>query len=350
MGGGDRRHTISDTQDGSIPGGVDSGSRDNGRTKAFVCEIPQHECKKQFSTKAELKACTNSAKKWPRADNFRGHLINVHKLKKDVDLNYHFVPERHDMKHQKRHDRPYGCTAPNCNKVFGSKNDWKRHERGQHFKLETWKCQEKVETTSNGSAASDEAGNKASNDASGKPKLCDRRFYLCEEFMSHLEEHHGICEARKREEKAKCCLSGGKHDQHWSFWCGFCKTKIPGPSDRDNALRGSLSGPGKKHNKKRGADEGAESKSKGGEMAKDFDAFLRWRSDHIDAHFVGRGENNKQDISKWVHMDAAGRLGNQAAGSSSSAAQKRGYERAAGGSRGGRLPFKKRKTAVNPGG
>ncbi|PIB00891.1 hypothetical protein CB0940_01543 [Cercospora beticola] len=36
------------------------------------------------------------------------------------------------LKHLKRHTRPYGCTFPRCNKDFGSRNDWKRHESTQH--------------------------------------------------------------------------------------------------------------------------------------------------------------------------------------------------------------------------
>lgn len=39
-------------------------------------------------------------------------------------------------KHQKRHERPYGCTF--CDKMFGSKADWKRHERSQHEDQQTW--------------------------------------------------------------------------------------------------------------------------------------------------------------------------------------------------------------------
>lgn len=41
-------------------------------------------------------------------------------------------------KHKKRHSKPYGCTWLDCAKTFGSKNDWKRHESKQHFKLQTW--------------------------------------------------------------------------------------------------------------------------------------------------------------------------------------------------------------------
>ncbi|KAL4951312.1 hypothetical protein BDW69DRAFT_170355 [Aspergillus filifer] len=36
-------------------------------------------------------------------------------------------------KHQKRHERPYGCTFYQCEKAFGSKADWKCHEQSRHF-------------------------------------------------------------------------------------------------------------------------------------------------------------------------------------------------------------------------
>ena len=32
----------------------------------------------------------------------------------------------------KRHTRPYGCTACECDKRFGSRSDWKRHEETVH--------------------------------------------------------------------------------------------------------------------------------------------------------------------------------------------------------------------------
>lgn len=41
-------------------------------------------------------------------------------------------------KHQKRHERPYECTF--CDKTFGSKADWKRHEYSQHIHQQGWDC------------------------------------------------------------------------------------------------------------------------------------------------------------------------------------------------------------------
>ncbi|KAK5271629.1 hypothetical protein LTR96_003454 [Exophiala xenobiotica] len=45
-------------------------------------------------------------------------------------------------KHMQRHAKPFGCTFDGCNKIFGSKNDWKRHEQGQHEQQECWRCLE----------------------------------------------------------------------------------------------------------------------------------------------------------------------------------------------------------------
>uniref|UniRef100_A0A8H7TR37 C2H2-type domain-containing protein n=1 Tax=Bionectria ochroleuca TaxID=29856 RepID=A0A8H7TR37_BIOOC len=44
-------------------------------------------------------------------------------------------------KHSKRHKKPYGCTVYRCEKTFGSKDDWKRHERQQHTPPEVWVCE-----------------------------------------------------------------------------------------------------------------------------------------------------------------------------------------------------------------
>jgi hypothetical protein len=44
-------------------------------------------------------------------------------------------------KHMKRHQKPYACTrVPGCDKRFGSKSDWKRHENDQHIQLQFWRC------------------------------------------------------------------------------------------------------------------------------------------------------------------------------------------------------------------
>jgi hypothetical protein len=38
-----------------------------------------------------------------------------------------------NRKHMKRHERPYGCAISGCDKAFGSKHDWNRHEMSQHW-------------------------------------------------------------------------------------------------------------------------------------------------------------------------------------------------------------------------
>ena len=43
---------------------------------------------------------------------------------------------------RKEHIRPYPCIFAlyGCNSVFGTKNEWSRHVKVQHLRLETWRC------------------------------------------------------------------------------------------------------------------------------------------------------------------------------------------------------------------
>ena len=103
-------------------------------------------------------------------------------------------------KHKKRHTRPYGCTFPSCSKVFGSKNDWKRHENTQHYQIEAWRCHEV---------------------SSNLIKQCAKVFYRRELFQAHLKECHDIKnEDRIREQSKRQRI--GRNGQS-GFWCGFCK-------------------------------------------------------------------------------------------------------------------------------
>lgn len=98
----------------------------------------------------------------------------------------------------KRHEKPYGCTFRQCSKLFGSKNDWKRHESSQHYQLETWTC-----------------------DLPDCLKVCHRR----ESFKSHLQKDH-MLESMKQlvEDKLESCRLGRHCDPR--FWCGFCEQII----------------------------------------------------------------------------------------------------------------------------
>ena len=98
-------------------------------------------------------------------------------------------------KHQKRHEKPYGCTFKGCGRDFGSKNDWKRHESSQHLQLETWSC-----------------------DFAPCDKVCTRR----ESFKNHLIKDHGVNGEGALDRQLEKRRLGRHCDPQ--YWCGFCKS------------------------------------------------------------------------------------------------------------------------------
>ncbi|KAI9798897.1 MAG: hypothetical protein M1833_004400 [Piccolia ochrophora] len=106
----------------------------------------------------------------------------------------------HSSKHLKRHDRPYGCTFPECNKTFGSKNDWKRHENSQHFQLESWRCHEPTKES--------------------EYKHCAKVFFRRETFQQHLRSQHDIQDQDRLAEESRSKRIGRSGQSQ--FWCGFC--------------------------------------------------------------------------------------------------------------------------------
>lgn len=114
----------------------------------------------------------------------------------------------------KRHTRPYGCTWPSCAKKFGSRNDWKRHESGQHFLEEMWKC-----------------GRARKNDGG----TCLRRpWFSKDQMIRHLKgpEHQMLNQHEIEQECDKYHLG---REGHVHFWCGFCKKLIAQPEYTTNA-------------------------------------------------------------------------------------------------------------------
>ncbi|KAB8294845.1 hypothetical protein EYC80_006806 [Monilinia laxa] len=144
-------------------------------------------------------------------------------------------------KHMKRHERPYGCTFLTCNKTFGSKNDWKRHENSQHFHLDIWRCDKE------------------------KPEggICAKVTYRRQLFQGHLKKDHDMSDQDAVKIMVEACRVG-RHFQA-RFWCGFCKKLID--------------------LKKKGLDAWTE------------------RFDHIDDHFMGRRGLQKQGIQEWIPVD-----------------------------------------------
>lgn len=112
--------------------------------------------------------------------------------------------EEINRKHQKRHSRPYGCTYTSCNKSFGSKNDWKRHENTQHYQVEAWRCREASLTS--------------------ESVQCAKVVYRREQFQAHLKEHHLITNDVYIRAQTKSNRIG--RNGQCGFWCGFCREVI----------------------------------------------------------------------------------------------------------------------------
>ncbi|KAJ4313745.1 hypothetical protein N0V84_009257 [Fusarium piperis] len=213
----------------------DSSSPSRESVKAVLDTIPKHLIENYLKVEASSPGSKDVA---PKQDTAVGKGQNqTHKC---TDCPKTFSRQCELKKHLKRHSKPYGCTFPNCQKVFGSKNDWKRHESIQHYQLETWNC---------------DHFKPNSTEVCGK--VCHRR----ESFRNHLAKEHSIVDSATVEEKLECCRKGRHCDA--KFWCGFCVRII--------------------------------------EIAKTENAWAK-RCDHIDSHFCGRGQLLKR-ISEWKHED-----------------------------------------------
>jgi hypothetical protein len=153
-------------------------------------------------------------------------------------------------KHKKRHERPYGCTVLGCDKRFGSKNDWKRHENTQHSGtvLDVWAC-----------------------DSKG----CEDCIYL---DRAAFEQHISSCDGILMDDsyipsKVERCRIGRTDDLR--FWCGFCREII---------TLTDISASVSQNNRK--------------DMS-------RWsnRCDHIDDHLFGRNGLSQMDIHDWTFLE-----------------------------------------------
>ncbi|KAJ5623775.1 Zinc finger C2H2 [Penicillium lagena] len=105
-------------------------------------------------------------------------------------------------KHQKRHERPYGCTFPHCPKAFGSKADWKRHESSQHLHIQSWLCTFHDSQTG---------------------ACCEKLFYQQDSYTQHLRQQHGVPESGIRASVCSTRLDMANQSQ---FWCGFCNHTV----------------------------------------------------------------------------------------------------------------------------
>lgn len=101
----------------------------------------------------------------------------------------------------KRHQKPYGCTFPKCNQLFGSKDDWKRHENTVHAHVACWRCHE----------------------LESPGYECARLFYRSDLFAKHLREGHFVDQTGILSRLQNYKIGGNGQRR---FWCGFCKKLI----------------------------------------------------------------------------------------------------------------------------
>ena len=97
-------------------------------------------------------------------------------------------------------------------KSFGSKNDWKRHERKQHHQIDAWRCHE---------AAPNRIGQ------------CATVVYQREDYKSHLLNAHGISDEDYIREQVTNHRIG--RSGQIQFWCGFCLRIVKLESEGEQA-------------------------------------------------------------------------------------------------------------------
>ncbi|ETS01145.1 hypothetical protein M419DRAFT_36127 [Trichoderma reesei RUT C-30] len=153
---------------------------------SFLRSIPKDLLEKALSPEDHEGTVSN-----PASDHGASNKATV--VCEESDCGKVFFRQCELRKHMKRHKKPYGCTYKTCEKNFGSKNDWKRHESSQHFQLESWNC-----------------------DMVGCDKVLPRR----ELFRSHLLNRHKLTDGKEVENKLEKCRLGRHCDPR--FWCGFC--------------------------------------------------------------------------------------------------------------------------------
>lgn len=210
-------------------------------------------------------------------------------------------------KHEKRHERPFACTFSctikgNDAKVFGSKNDWKRHEEGIHFQRafpgEEWQCGETIDTMDQSVQI-----------------YCRTVFKSASAYQEHLTSQHGYKEDDKKALRDKTARHRALPADKCSYWCGFCKKHVTvadrtqpailkaygANNDADGGATEILAADNDDLHEAVGAAKEPATKHK---LCRDgyilFSEFLSERFNHIDNHFEGRG-GLKKNIAQWAH-------------------------------------------------
>ncbi|ERS99367.1 hypothetical protein HMPREF1624_04567 [Sporothrix schenckii ATCC 58251] len=258
-------------------------------------------------------------KRLKRLDDAGGRLKSLGFQLDEDGCSASFVSKASLRKHEKRHQRPYACTF-SCimkgsdAKLFGSKNDWKRHEEGLHFQEpvhgEEWQCGEMMDTV----------------DENVRIPCC-QVFKSAPMYRLHLARQHGYSVDDKKTLREKTARYRAVPAESCRYWCGFCETyirvtarvqpastKTSGESSNSDTATKAVA-ESSAANMDNDDDDVGKGKGKQRETAPEpqlcrdgfilFSEFLSKRFNHIDNHFVGRGDR-KMNIAEWVPDDALG--------------------------------------------
>ncbi|KAF2756751.1 hypothetical protein EJ05DRAFT_502244 [Pseudovirgaria hyperparasitica] len=159
----------------------------------------------------------------------------------------HFARACELRKHERRHQRPYGCTHPKCHKKFGSKSDWKRHENSQHFQNEGWRCEIRNDNHGDPIRRKEVPMQTTIHEPVNDPAaVCGLLFDKRSSYLSHLSSIHRIpvpdhfnpalihglssfsppCRLPSPLRNVLIKTRIGRNYQS-SFWCGFCRVIVP---------------------------------------------------------------------------------------------------------------------------
>ncbi|KZF23896.1 hypothetical protein L228DRAFT_126418 [Xylona heveae TC161] len=116
--------------------------------------------------------------------------------------------------HEKCHEKPYGCTFPDCPEAYKSRRKWKAHENNEHWIPKSWRCR----------LPTDQLDLSATLGEYNREE-CAKIMHTREGFWKHLQSTHGISSRKILVDEATACFIGDKGSD--GFWCGFCREIKP---------------------------------------------------------------------------------------------------------------------------
>jgi hypothetical protein len=219
------------------------GSAANGRTSPMrLRNLPMatRPTTKRAGAQISTPGISKAGVSKPTANTLKTSGKNTKRIKCTYEFCQSTFQKPRDLrKHLTRHIKPYECTQPGCEGVFGSKNDWVRHEKSQHFRLEFWICPLK-----------DLDANKDHYAVKYLSSKCSTIFFRKESLQQHLRGRHqenlnvvmAVLDNPEQPYPPKGLNPTAPYDNNLEndivkrsfkqkndddpFWCGFCEKEI----------------------------------------------------------------------------------------------------------------------------